>query len=329
MRTSFTRGEALAMTRFVLRFTSVLAYAVALTSCGGRNAAAPPVGTASVSIHSWLDSRARPKEILYVSDPFLGVVNLYDPSRKDGRPIGQIADFKQPEGLSVDSSKDLWVADFGHRNVLGFREGSLFPFFELSDPSGYPNAVCSRAYSPMFYVVNFESATGGNGQTIDVYADESKKPTSVLTDPNAANLLYCAVNAKGDLFVTMENTSGCGEVDEFKLGKTTPEVVLTGLAYPTGIAFDDHDYLVVSETNAGAIRIYAPPYGKGPKSSFSYSGSILQIALDASATHLWGADRAHVVAREFSYPDGAAEKETQSEQLFQPAGVALSPAEFH
>ncbi len=308
--------------------TAVLVFSVtALGACSAQGGAVP--AGARAAAHSWLDARVKPKEILYVSDPFLGVVNLYDASRKDGRPIGQLGDFKQPEGLFVDSSKDLWVTNFGGRNVLGFREGSLFPFFELSDTSGHPNAVCSGAYSPTFYVVNLESAKGGDGQTIDVYANESKKPTSMLTDTNAANLLSCAVNGKGSLFVTMQNTSGVGEIDEFPKGKTTPVVLITGLIYPAGIVFDDRDYLVVSEAFAGTIRIYAPPYGKGPKDSFHYDGSILQIAFDASATHLWGANQSLALAQEFSYPGGVLENETRSENLFQPAGIAISPPELH
>lgn len=314
--------------RFALSLT-IFACTLALAACGGQSVPLSSQSTTSLWRHSWIDRRAKPKEILYVSDPFLGVVNLYDAQRKDGRPIGQIGDFKEPEGLFVDSSKDLWVADFGGRNVLGFREGSLFPFFELGDPSGYPNAVCSKAYSPTFYVVNLESKSGGNGQTIDVYANESKKPTSVLTDPNSANLLFCAVNGKGDLFVTMRNTSGSGEIDEFPQGQTTPKVVIKDLAYPSGIVFDDHDYMVVSDTYASTIRIYAPPYGKGPKDSFSYDGLIMQIAFEADSAHLWGADQQRAIAQEFSYPGGVLENQTQSENLAAPAGVAVSPAELH
>lgn len=304
------------------------AFAIALTACSAQRAVVPTSGPQQ-GTHSWMDLRAKPKQILYVSDPFLGVVNLYDADRKDGGPIGQIGDFKQPEGLFVDSSKDLWVTNFGGRDVIGYREGSLFPFYEFSDTSGYPNSLCNGAYSPTFYVVNLESATGGNGQTVDVYVEGSKKPASVLTDKNSANLLYCAVDGKGNLFVTMQNTSGSGEVDEFPKGKTTPVVVLTDLPYVTGIVFDTHDYLVLSESGAGRIRTYAPPYGKGPKSSFSYDGSIIQVALDSSATNIWGANQTLLVAQEFAYPDGVPENETRRENLAHPTGVALSPPELH
>lgn len=276
-----------------------------------------------------MDLRAKPKQILYVSDPFLGVVNIYDADRKDGRPIGQLGDFKQPEGLFVDSSKDIWVTDFGSRKVIGYREGSLFPFYEFGDTSGYPNSLCNGAYSTTFYVVNLESGAGGNGQTIDVYGEGGKKPSSVLTDANSANLLYCAVDGKGNLFVTMQNTSGTGEVDEFPKGKTTPAVVLTGLPYTTGIVFNEHDYLVLSESASSRITTYAAPYGKGPKSSFSYDGSIVQIVLDSTATHIWGANASLALAQEFAYPDGVPENETQSEDLAHPTGVALSPPELH
>jgi hypothetical protein len=318
--------------RNAVRTAFVFCYSIALGACSGQNLGVPggpSAGTAGTMAHSWIDLRSKPKEILYVSDPSLGVVNLYDASREDGRPIGQLADFRQPEGLFVDSSKDIWVANFGSRDVLGFREGSLFPFFELSDTSGHPNGLCNQAYSPTFYVVNAESANGGPGQTVDVYANESRKPTSVLTDANAANLLACAVNSKGDLFVTMETASNAGEIDEFPKGKTSPVVLIKNLNYPGGIVFDDRDYLVVSEAYAGTIRIFAPPYGKGPKDSFQYDGSILQIAFDASATHLWAANQSLVAAQEYSYPGGVLENETQLENLFHPAGVAVSPPELH
>lgn len=326
-------AEAFVMSyRTAVHAAILFCYSIALGACSGQNVGVPAAssaGAAGTKTHSWLDLRAKPKEILYVSDPSLGVVNLYDASRTDGGPIGQLADFKQPEGLFVDSSKDIWVSNFGGRNVLGFREGSLFPFFELSDTSGHPNGLCSQAYSPTFYVVNAESANGGPGQTIDVYANESRKPTSVLTDANAANLLACAVNNKGDLFVTMETASGSGEIDEFTKGKTSPVALIKNLNYPGGIVFDDRDYLVVSETYAGTIRIFAPPYGKGPKDSFHYDGSIVQISFDASSMHLWAANQSLALAQEFSYPGGVLENETKSVSLFAPAGVAVSPPELH
>ncbi len=318
-------------TAFGAAFAAIAA--VGFAGCAQQNASLPSSPRPDVAArHSWMEPGAKPKQILYVSDPYLGVVNLYDPSRQDPRPIGQLADFKRPEGLLVDTGNDIFVTDAGERRVIGYREGSLFPFFAFEDPSGHPNDICNQAYSPTFYVVNATSAGGGYGQTIDVYANESRKPTATLTDSNASALFYCAVDQKGDLFVTLDNTAGgsnSGEIDEFPSGKTTPVVLIKDLASPAGILLDVHDNLVVSDTFAHEVDIFAPPYKKGyPKSSFGVNGLIVQIALDETATHLWGADAAHAVAQELSYPDGVLENETKSVQLFGPAGVAIAPPEL-
>jgi hypothetical protein len=282
-------------------------------------------------VHSWMNPNV-PTTLVYVSDSYENDVEIYDEAGSGQTPVGQITGFNQPEGLWVSVTQNLWVANTNNQTLLGYRRGSMTPFRTLTDPNGYPDGVCGNDNKSLIYGLDIASATEGPGQTINVYDKQSNSPASVLTDTNAEYLFFCAVDSRGNLFVTLSNAGGYGEVDEFPKGSTAPTVIASNLVYPLGITIDKYNALTVIDAFAGAPNdtgvayIYDPPYTGGPAYSFTLNGLIAESALDKPQTHLWGADPYNEVAQEWSYPSGTFVNETSNEDLAEPLGIALTPA---
>lgn len=287
---------------------------------------------ASAPVRSWLKRVPRQAPLLYISDPYLNAVNIYDQNESGQTPIGQIGGFDEPQSLWVTVTQKLWVANTNAMNLQEYDRGSVVPIRTVSDPNGFPAGVCGNNNKKLVYAVDIVSPSDGNGQTIDVYNKSATTPSQVLTDPNAENLYECAVDAQGNLFVTLSNLYGYGEVDEFAKGSTTPVPLITNLIYPIGITIDQYGALAVDDALASypseesVIYLYDPPYTSGPAYSFSTNGVIVQTALDHTRTHLWGADSLNVVGQEWSYPHGLPEDQTSSQNLTYPDGIAVSPA---
>jgi hypothetical protein len=281
---------------------------------------------------SWMKPLGHPAPLLYLSDAYANVVNVYEESGNSQVPIGQIASFNEPQGLWVTLNQNLWVANTNNLTLQAYHRGSFAPYRTLTDPNGYPAGVCGNNNKNLVYGLDILSLSDGNGQTINVYGKNDTSPSTVLIDSNSEALYECAVDSHGNLFVTLSNLLGYGEVDEFPRGSTTPVVLVSNLVYPIGITIDKYDALAVDDAEANGpygdsvIYLYAPPYTGGPADSFTTTGSIIETALDHTQTHLWGADTKNLVAQEWSYPHGAFENETSSQGLQYPDGVAVSPA---
>lgn len=283
-------------------------------------------------VKSWLSPRAAsgPAQLLYVSSGESNVVNVYDASETNQNPIGQLGGFNLPQGLYVDGRKNLWVTNTNQQTVVAYKRAGIFPFKTLVDPSGFPSDVCGQPSGSTLYTVDI-NGTSGYGQTVNVYAHGSTSPTSSMTDPNAVNLLFCAVDGHGNVFVSLNNSSDyscttCGEIDEFKHGQTTPTVLITGLYYPLGIAFDRYNSLVIADAYAYELYVYDPPYTIGPAESVgTYPALIAGVALNNSETNLWAADALDNYGIEYSYPALSQVTTTSTSELNEPLGVALSP----
>lgn len=292
-----------------------------------------------VAVHSWLKRVSPSKPLLYVADGEENVVNIYSATGSDQTPTGQLTGpgastyFMEPQGLWVDINQNLWVASTNASTLYAFRRGSMTAFRTLTDPNGFPAGVCGNNNKPTVYAVDILSTSSGYGQTIDVYKKSSNSPSSVLYDTNAESLYECAVDSRGNLFVTLTNLAGGGEVDEFFKGTTTPVVLESNLVLPLGITVDRFNTLAVADFTAippyqtpSIVYLYNPPYTYGPAYSFTTTGWINEMALGRHQKQIWGADVLNRLAQEWSYPHGLFLNETSTTDLVDPDGLALSPA---
>src|SRR5581483_11833297 len=96
------------------------------------------------ALRSWIKPVPRSAPLLYVSDPYLNVVNIYDENGSGQTPIGQIAGFDEPQSMWVTSTQKLWVANTNAMNLEEFKRGSVVPIRTVSDPNGFPAGVCGN-----------------------------------------------------------------------------------------------------------------------------------------------------------------------------------------
>jgi hypothetical protein len=287
---------------------------------------------------SWMKRSASSNPLLYVSDYSGNFVNIYSANGSGQTPIGQITGFNESQGLWVDINQNLWVVNTNTEQIIGFRRGATSPFKTFNDTSGnFPVGVCGNNNKNLMYAVDIVGQPPYYlpANTIEVYnKGGSSSPIETLIDSNASALYQCAVDSKGNLFVTLTNiNSNSGEVDEFAKGSTTPTVIANNLVYALGITVDKYNALAVDDTYAhgypyteGEVYIYDPPYTYGPAYRFEVPSGIDQTALNRQQTQLWGSNAFALDAQQYSYPPGVLQNSTSTQDFEDPSGVALSPA---
>lgn len=289
-------------------------------------------------VHSWLHKPKLATPLVYLSDAFGNVVNIYDQTGTNQSPIGQISGFNEPQGLWVDINNNLWVVNTNTYQLFAYHRATITPFRTLSDPNGKPAGVCGNNNKSEVIATDIISNTGGDGQTINIYDRGATTPSTVLTDPNASDLYECAVDSHGNLFVTLStvNYPYGGELDEFPKGSTTPVVLSTNFLYPIGITIDKYNAISVVDFEgqdypyyySSKVYLFDPPYTQGPAYSYDVNNAaFIEAALNKAQTQLWVANSINdPSAQSYSYPHGTFENATSSSGLKYPDGIALSPA---
>jgi serine/threonine protein kinase, bacterial len=185
----------------------------------------------------------------------------------------------QPQGLAVDASGALYVADFNNRVVklaAGANTQSVLPFTGLNYPEGVAVDVAGSVYV----------ADRGNNRVVklDVGSGTQRDlPFAGLKNPDGV-----AVDTAGTVYVT---DSDNGRVLKLDPGSGTPTVLpYTGLTVPWGIAVDtagavyvtDHDTDKLLKLAAGATASIELPFpGADPP---------LGVAVDAAGKYVFVAD---------------------------------------
>jgi DNA-binding beta-propeller fold protein YncE len=246
------------------------------------------------SVAGYVAPAVSDKHLVYLADAQNNRIDIYG---QGGKPMGHITKgINYPQGLYVDASGVLYVANRGAGNVLAFRRGAKSPFATYADGMEQPEGV-TLCPDGTLYVANILSASGGSGD-ITVYAHGSRNPTGTLTYP-AGFFFYDACDAKGNLFATIVYGS-TGTVLAFPSAQQTgvTQLPITYGGNPGGIAVDAAQNLLL-------------PYGNGVV-EFTESGKTTgveiptvgfsQIALDATGRFLIGA--AGSAADLYAFPSG-------------------------
>jgi hypothetical protein len=162
-----------------------------------------------------------PTAVVYVVSSYDTAVEIYDPARLRAGPCGSITGFKSAQGLFVDSTGNLWVADALAQQVYQFAPGDTTPVLTLNDPNGVPSAVTLDERTATVYVTEYQNNVSST-TLVEVYANGSTTPTSSLGDSVARNGGYDVVDDRGDLYVTFMTQSNTGQVDRWIGGSGTP-----------------------------------------------------------------------------------------------------------
>jgi hypothetical protein len=338
---SGSRSVRVSLTQPIL---AVLAVA-SLAACGGADRAAlGSLPTAQTQTHdaargARIDTSGCGKSVVYVTS-YNNSVYIYDQTRNRRTACGQITGVTNPQGLFVDSQRNLWVAIAGDcktqfSSVLEFAPGNPTPIKTLSDPVGPATDVAVDNASGTVYVTNFfdysRGCASGNNGVVEVYAGGSTTPTATLSDPNMNYAFNDAVDDQGNLYVTYlgaYGSLGSGHIDEWVGGSGSAKDLGITLKAPGGIQTTATGALLVCDQEV-ACGDFAPGSTTMTNLFATKHPGSFGVALNKHETRAWvenpGLSAGELQQYIYPGPDkGTKQSITVAGGGY--AGVALSPA---
>lgn len=229
------------------------AYAIglvaALAACSGPQLSpiAAPVSSMSAKM---LSKKAASENLVYVSSQAssTGAVYIYSRKGQGQAPIGTITDgISSPEGLAVDSSGNLYVANSGDSTVTVYPPGQTTPSATYSSGVSAPFGVAVGRDGTV-YVANVGSPSGGG--SITEYPAGSMTPNLTIALPgesaisvalDSSNRLYTSWFSFSTYAVAIYEYATEGSGTGQNLGLDLPTYVFPAYA----IAFDPSGNLIV------------------------------------------------------------------------------------
>jgi hypothetical protein len=237
----------------------------AVTACSPRSALTDlPAEAASqtqvshvAALRGWMSPGIKNTDrLLYVTANISGtlhVVNVYwvhDHARRVSR-VGQITDgVDKPEGLAVDTQRELYVANLDSNTVTVYGRGKTKPLRTLNVP--YPPLDVAVGSDGSVYV-------GDEDGGVDVFPPGGTSSTQRLTNSSLTRVAGVAVSASNDVYAAGESgySSYQPAVVEFaKAMGSGKNLNLKGLSGRlAGVIVTDKD-AIVTDFDTGQILTY-------------------------------------------------------------------------
>jgi len=279
----------------------------------------------------FVNASAPSKGEVFVSDAALGDVFLFSAA---GKPEALITGFSEPQGLGVDSTGNLYVANTNLSDIVVYKTDYKTIKETLDDSGQYPVDVKYDVRTGLIGVTNIISASGGPG-SVSFFAKGSTSPCATVYNKNWARIYFGAFAAGGDFFVDGEDPNGNTLVGVVHGGcsATGISTLSTGnaISFPGGVQVTPNNEIAIDDQIAGAVYTYAHPTNNSLGSPLSTaflsgSGDTVEFTFHRTADALWTADAELLSSFKFPYPAGGSPSKTIS-GLLEPIGVAENPLE--
>jgi hypothetical protein len=300
----------------------------------------------SITGPGFMDPNASAHALIFVSDTPDGVIDIYPQAGKSQKLAGQITGLSQPQGLSVDAARNLYVANTNGSNVLVYAPPyNKSPSLTLDDSGQFPADVAVSA-AGVVAVTNICSAPHCRADTASVsfYAKGSTTACATVSDDtigvfNLVRVNFAGFDASGNLYI-----DGNDPYNEASFGIVQGGCQATSIVhilpsptfsffFPGTVQVNQAGQIAIVDLAQEAIATFAPPVNGGfgnPVSVTTLTGSshAVSFALLASGNDLYTADSGGSgSSSEYAYPAGGAAAKTIAVGG-QPVGVAVSPAEL-
>ncbi len=232
-----------------------------VVACGNGASQAPPLApNATNAVHldehrSWMVPDVKKKNLLYVSEGYSGgsgsYVLVY--SYPDGKLLGTLTGFDDPQGLCVDKKGNIFVTNYQASEILEYAHGGTAPIETLSEPGNSPFDCAVEPKTGNLAVANISAGTqGGN---VAIYS-KAKGTPKIYTDPEISAMFYCAYDIDGNLYVDGEligSPSAFGFAELAKGSSTFTNISLNhSIAYAGGVQWDGK-YVAIGDSDASEI----------------------------------------------------------------------------
>jgi hypothetical protein len=241
---------------------TLAAAAVTACSAGALSSFAPNSAHPGVASRqgTWagarFDAAGCPASVVYIVSNGSSSVEIYDPLHLAAGPCGSVTGLNSPQGLFVDSMGNLWVADAFAQEIFEFATGTKSPVRTLRDPNGIPFDVVVDENSGTAYVSEYQNNVNPS-TLVEVYAKGKTMPTGSLSDPNARNGAYDALDNKGNLYVTFMTQANKAHVDRWVGGAGSPQNLGLKLISAGGIVTTASGSLALCDPFAFRCGIFA------------------------------------------------------------------------
>ena len=257
------------------------------------------------------------RHLVYVADQGGQAVYIFPRWGKDQAPIGKITSgLAAPNGLFVDSARNLYVCNFGGGTVTVYPNGSITPSLTLTG-AGSPIDVVVGVDGTV-YVSNWDSGSAG---TLLEYPAGHTTPSVTININGASEGL--ALDRRNNLYVAYNDaTINDGEVLKFAPGSTVGTNLGIHVGYVGGETVDSSGNLLLDDQNIPGVDVF-PPGATQPSNRITGFSLAFDIALNHPNTRLWVTDPFTAVY-EVTYPGGQIVN-TITNTISSAFGVATSP----
>ena len=298
--------------RCAARIAALAASLALIAGCSGASSTVFTEPAQSQSLQALTYVNAGIVGRLYASDGDQGLIYVFGEPVSKANPIRHFGPFSSPISIATDAVGNVYVPDWGNSpydgHVYVTAPGRNTPFLTLDDSGALPSDLAVDAAGTV-YVANGYDQQGCGAGDVRVYPKGATTAAYTICD-SAIGQPYSQVNgvavdSKGDVFVTWENGSYTGGlVHEFTPGPHfTGHFLPPKFKYPSAIAIDSANNIVVSDVEAPAVEVFSPG-AKRLKYSFARTGDPLHVAFDATQAHLFVADAIANQIGEYEYATG-------------------------
>lgn len=223
---------------------------------------APPFVRASGSgTGSWMNSDARGRTLLYVSDYSNSVIDVYTYPRL--ALVGQIASFiENPQGLCTGRNGSWYVANTSGTQILMYAHGGTSPVEAIDDATGYPDACAADRRNGNLAVANICNISPGclGGGTFLVFKHGVGSPRSYAC-PYMNRTFFLTYDPNGDIFVDGATPGSPGKFVLGELprsGDTCEQIKLNGkVSYAGALQWIGTNLLIGDQVKGGPSVVYS------------------------------------------------------------------------
>jgi DNA-binding beta-propeller fold protein YncE len=260
--------------------------------------------------------------LLYVSDTDSGDVYVF--SYPKGKLVQTLSGFTDPAGECVDASSDVFIANTGGSDVVEYAHGGTAPVATLPDSGYFPVGCAIDPVTGNLAVTNFPSGSSTQGNVV-IYKHAKGKPKAAFADPTIAQMLLCAFDGAGNLFVDGLTASSASAFALLPRGakKLQPMTLNQSIASAGGVAWDG-TYLAIGDQSTNTIYQFKVKGSRGTMAGSTQLGdatTVFQFWLDGAK--VIGPDAGAGNVKVWNYPAGGSPTKTIG-GVYVPLGAAVS-----